>query len=511
MNNQIQQLVITPLPMPTESMMGLILRTSEMNGYPSPFTILRYAGMSENEIRSAKPPIDKLANLYGRDANDFCYMGHTSFDNDKHRKKWRILNKTIPALYVSIKAAKICPECILDDGNVDGFWDLRHAIACPTHSKMAITSCPSCAKPLSWHRQGLLTCRCGQDLSELRGAPVQDPNVLGMLELIKRKLHGDPLKVPNLSILNFPLREIENISVATLLGIIGRLQPGNRRKTRFNIPIGMSVEMNALKLASGMLSHWPNGLYDYLESMHKFNPHVDRSTLHSQFRRFCFSFFKSGLPASEISFLESAFMSFGNDRWKTRGFIDSRFSNKLNTPNKIVGMKGLAEHLGIMVPTAINYVKKGIIIGEQVETATSKRQIFDLSSLPFSKAEGNRHRLREAAKFLGLPVCLLGRLRKSRIYKIKRLAWGLDGYSELDLIEFREVILSRAPLLGSFKTAEFISLKSIMHKKLKNQSVAATIVAAVFESEIVPVGRMGDEIRDVVFNIADVEVFIKNI
>ena len=64
MNNQIQQLVITPLPMPTESMMGLILRTSEINGYQSPFTILRYAGMTENEIRSAKPPIDKLAKLY---------------------------------------------------------------------------------------------------------------------------------------------------------------------------------------------------------------------------------------------------------------------------------------------------------------------------------------------------------------------------------------------------------------------------------------------------------------
>lgn len=505
MNNKIQPLVITPLPMPTESMMGLILRTSEMNGYQSPFTILRYAGMSENEIRSAKPPIDKLANLYARNPDDFCYMGHASFDKDKHRKQWRMLNQTVPALYVSIKAAKICPECILNDGCVDGFWDLRHAIACPIHAKMAITSCPACAKPLSWHRQGLLKCRCGQDLSELRGSPVQDPKILGMLELIKRKLHGDTLNVTNLTKLEFPLNEIENVSIATLLGILGRLQPGSKRKTNFNILDNISIEMNALILGSAMFAQWPNGLYDHLESLHKCNPHVGKSTLHSQFRRFCFSFFRSGLPKSEIKFLEDAFVSFGNDRWKTRGFLDPRFSNKLNKVNNIVGLKGLAGHLGIMRPTAEKFVENGIVVGRTVETANSTRLIFDLSLIPFTKAEGNRHRERDAAKFLGLSVKLLSMLRKSGTYKMKRLAWGLDGYSELDLIEFRVNLLGKAPILDNFVGSEFISLRKIMRKKLSDQSTTARLIAAVLKYEIVPVGRMDDAIGSIIFNRKDID------
>jgi hypothetical protein len=506
MINHIQPLVVTPSPMPTESMMGLILRTSEMNFYESPFLILRHAGMTENEIRSAKPPIDKLAKLYAREPNDFCYMGQASSDKRKHNKQWRILNQIVPALYVNIKAAKICPECILEDGYIDGFWDLRHAVACPTHSKMAITSCPSCCKPLNWHRQGLLTCRCGQDLSELRGVSVEDPLVLGLLELVKRKLHGDPLDVQHLCKFGFPVHEIDNISIATLLGIIGRLQPGNKRKTSFNVPDGISVERHAIKLASGMLAQWPNGFYDYLEATHQSNSLVRGSTLHKQFHRFCCSFFKSGLPTNEISFLENAFMSFGNDRWKTRGFIDPRFSNKLNAPNSIVGMKGLAEHLGIMVPTAENYVERGIIVGKTVATANSTRLIFDLSSLPFSKAEGNHHRLRGAAKFIGLPENLLSILRKLGIYKIKRLAWGLDGYSELDLVEFKETLLNNAPLLANFNAPEFISLKKIIQMKLGDQSKAGKVIAAVLDGDVVPVGRMGDAVKDITFNRADIDL-----
>ena len=326
-----------------------------------------------------------------------------------------------------------------------------------------------------------------------------------MLELIKRKLHGDPIDVPNLSILNFPLQEIENVSIATLLGILGRLQPGSKRKTNFNFSTDISVEMNALKLAAGMFKQWPEGLYDHLESSNEFNPFVTKSTLHSQFKRFCFSFFRSGLPKNEIKFLEKAFLSFGNDRWKTRGFIDLRYSNKLNTMNNIVGLTGLAKHLGIMRPTAEKLVKKGIVVGRSVETANSTRLIFDLSLIPFTKAEGNRHRARKAAKFLDLPLKLLSMLRESGTYKMKRLAWGLDGYSELDLIEFRESLLSKAPILDNIVGSEFISLKKIMRKKLRDQSTTARIVDAVLKCEIVPVGRIEGAIGSIVFNKKDID------
>lgn len=497
--------------MPTESIMGFILRTAEMNGYRSPSDILRYAGMTENEIRSARPPIDKLARLYARHPDDFCYMGSKSIDAGRRNKQWRILNQIVPALYVNVKLAKICPECILEDKCIDGFLDLRHAVACPTHARMTITACPSCNKPLNWSRPGLLTCSCGQNLSKLRGAPVEDPLALDMLELVKRKLHGDPIHIQRLSDRGFPLPDIDNLSVATLLGIIGRLQPGNKRKTQFNVPIGLKVEMHALKLASGMLSNWPHGFYDYLEIQYQQNPKVLGSTLHKQFRRFYFSFFKSGLPANEVAFLENAFMNFGNDRWRTNGFIDPRFSNRMSVSSNIVGMKGLAEHLGIMVPTAENYVKKGYIQGVPKKTAKSTRLVFDLTKISFKKSEGKYYRLRDAAVFVGLPVALLQLLKQRGVYKISRLGWGMDGFSELDLIEFREKLISLAPILISLDTANLTSMKQIFRKKLGGQNISLKLIAETISGDIVPYGRIGDAIGDIVFKEVDIKKMLINL
>jgi hypothetical protein len=135
--------------------------------------------------------------------------------------------------------------------------------------------------------------------------------------------------------------------------------------------------------------------------------------------------------------------------------------------------------------------------------------VFDLTQLSFKKAEGPRHRLREAAKFLGLPVRLLSILRKNGTYRITRLAWGLDGYSELDLNEFRTKLLDKAPVIGNFDTNEFITLKKIMNKKLGGQNVTAKIIAAVLEGRIVPVGRSGDEIGDIVLRRTESWIFLE--
>lgn len=55
----IQPLVIAPSPFKGESLPGFILRTAELNGYDSPMKLLHYAGMDDNEARSARPSLEK--------------------------------------------------------------------------------------------------------------------------------------------------------------------------------------------------------------------------------------------------------------------------------------------------------------------------------------------------------------------------------------------------------------------------------------------------------------------
>jgi hypothetical protein len=431
-------------------------------------------------------------------------MGFTSTSESRRKKEFLILEHVVPSLYASIKSSKICPECILKHGHIDGFWDLRHAVACPEHRRMAITSCPSCGDTIKWHRRGLLQCKCGQDLSDLRGELITDDAVLDILELIKTKLHGTMKGNQRLIDRGFPLSDLENISFSTLISIVGRFSQRKKKSHRYSIPEGLSDEMHALQDASIALAHWPNGLYDYLENLPVERRNISSLNIQAQFHQFYNSMFKSGLPDNETAFLRKAFVSFGNERWQKDGFIDIRLANRAEEVRHIVGIEGLAAHLNVKTPTIRKYIKKGLITGVSLNNGKRSRGIFDLRDLPFKRSEGKYHKQREAAQFLGMPIKLLRTLRNSGAYKFTRLAWGLDGYSELDLIEFRESLVSKAQKIGHYDNDKLMPLSKISRKKLCGRELATKIIASILDGLIVPVGRTGDEIFDIVVDFSEV-------
>ena len=493
-------LVITPHREQHESWMGFILRTSEVNCYRSPKMILRYAGMTENEARSVRPPLVKLAPLYARAPDSFDSMGSTSQENNKYSKRWRVLDQEVKALYLNIKTVKICPECINGNGFIDAFWDLRHALICPIHSRMAITNCPGCNKPLTWDRPGLLICGCGQNLSDERGELVEDRTILDFLFLLMCKLHGDIGDSGPQDQSGFPLADLQNMSLSTLLGIIGRHDRRGGRRTHLNIPESGLSEAHALRITAGMLAQWPEGFYDYLKNISPTNPELKAFNLQSQFHEFYSAFFKSGLPENEMAFFRKAFVAFGNERWKLNGFIDIRLASRVNESRNIVGINGLAKALNIRVPTAMNYVKRGFIQGRAVTSGTRKRMIFDLREVPFKPATGNYLKQREAAEFLGLPVPVLRHLRNKQAYKVTRLGYGISGYDEPDLVSFRNFLLEKAPSIIEFKSAKHIDIDAILRMKLGSPEVVGELLSSIIENKFSPVGRTADAIGKIVLN-----------
>lgn len=499
-DQEVKPLVVTPRSLHGESLMGFILRTSELNGYETPSTILKYAGMDNNEMRSVRPPLEKLAKLYARDVNDFTGISYGTSKKSKYNKKWNIQRIEIPSLYLNIKSAKICPECILENGMIESFWDLKHAFACPVHQRMAVTACPACKKNLSCFRKGLLTCSCGQDLSKLRGDLVENLSVLALLDLVRSKFQGIKLNKDLLIERGYSIEDLEPLSLPTLLGIINRFEQGRKRKTTFNVPDGVSKSVHAVKLTAGIFERWPQGFYDYLEGLDVDSNMLGSSTLRGKFHKFCCSFFKNELPVHEIAFLKKAFIGFGNDRQKTMGYVDARFTAGLNITSNIVGINGLAEALGIMTPTAMKYVEKGIIKGEIVDAGNGKRAIFDLAKIPFKRSEGKHYRLREAAKFLGLATSLLVFLKKEKIYTLKRLGFGLDGFSELDLIEFRDSLTSQASKYIDFKASHHITMKKVLFMKTIRVEVKGNFIRSILNNSLLPIGNIGSTLGDIVFD-----------
>ncbi len=169
MMDQIHPLAVTPKHHHDESMMGFLLRSSEMNDYRSPFILLAYTGLSESQARNIRPPIENVAQLYGRKSEALAIMDNNIPGNTTGSKEWSLMGQAVPSIYINAKTARICPECILENGYISQFWYLRHAVACPLHARIAINTCPDCGRELSWCRPGLLTCACGHDLSKGRG------------------------------------------------------------------------------------------------------------------------------------------------------------------------------------------------------------------------------------------------------------------------------------------------------------------------------------------------------
>lgn len=75
----------------------------------------------------------------------------------------------------------------------------------------------------------------------------------------------------------------------------------------------------------------------------------------------------------------------------------------------------------------------------------------------------------------------LKNLKKTGIYIIKRLGWGIDGFSELDLIEFKESFLSKVPDVIEYFPEEQFTIKDFLMKKSLPEGTDAKIFGGILD------------------------------
>ncbi len=303
-------LLITPAPQCGESYMGFILRTAEENGYLSIQQMLRHAGMSNSEIRSARPPLHKLARLFQWPEAAFSGLGHAQSD------KGRMLGLgpyLLPARHLLRRRAWLCMDCIRERGCIDAFWELRHAVACPFHRRMTLSGCPECHHPLDWLRSGLTRCKCGYDLDLDLGKTVDDPAMIALMALLHAKFAQQPVDADALRAAGFPLAALEGVSLQTLLDVLYRLE---------NIPApdnGSAAEVSATEMAAAILQRWPDGLQ---ESLTKSDHWRQGISLRGAFLSLYECMFKHRSASGEVAFMHDAMVQFSR-RYGIRVGIDA--------------------------------------------------------------------------------------------------------------------------------------------------------------------------------------------
>lgn len=501
-DTSIQPLVITPSPVEGESLLGFILRTAELNGYGSPLKLLHYAGMDDNEARSARPPLTKLARLFGKSVVELKTSGLDGVDIQQKGRHLQLMGHAIPYMFTSSKHASVCLACVHETGIIDGFHELKYAVACPKHRVRVINTCSTCHKSLSWHRPGFKKCSCGADIVQIFPEELNNPSMLVLLGILYSKLMRQPLNKLDIEKCGFPYTAIEKLTIQTLLSVIYRFGLFNNKQT--DQANDEDADMMAVETTAGVLRHWPQGFYQYLDEQQAPRADLASAGLRGQFKSFYESFFKNIEESEQLNFLRDAFIEYGNTRWKKAQFVNLGVEHD---KSNVVGIYGLAKALKIQPSTARKLVQKRLI--SSVHSETGNRQLYDLTQLPFAFAEGESMSLKSAALKLTIPVDVLRSYRGKGFYHAKYLTLPPALFHEKDIDALHAALMKDCGFIPQYSKQRHVTFDEVMRKKLGATDIKARFIVAVRDRIITPIGRLGEHPNSLVFDDNKVLAFIQ--
>lgn len=494
--------------------MGYTLRVSEANGYDTPWHVLDYAGFDQGEMKRAGFPIGKLAKVLRRPVSELEGIAYCSTDGNEGRY-FKILGQS---LGVSLKEAPLrldkpafCVHCVMESGHLDAFWDLSSAVACHKHRCYVLRACPSCARALRWFRPGLLTCDCGASLVNAALEPVSVA-LVEFMEILWMKLYGHSLLDAQCSS-SFPLRELEHLPFRSFLHIASKLGKYNLRS---RASLQATDSCSVMESAADVLSNWPHGYHQFLHRLGTVFKVGNLSSvgLRKQFLGFYIPMFVGNSSAEDATFLRDEFVKFGLATWGEAVIDKKLLRNYKNTENsRYLSNAGLARKKGVRPSTLKRWAEQGLVASKSVNTGGQVRYIFDADAVDFAEQRpGLLLDTRKAAAFLGLPVRVLGPLKKSGHFPVKHMSRHKDGFHQSDLDNFGRILYQCVPLVDDsiLATGLCMSLDSILRNmQFWSTNGKADFVAAYLDGKIQSPGRVGNSWQDIQFFRVDVDAFAK--
>lgn len=507
-------LVHTPKPNIDESLFGYILRLSDQNGYDTPKTIFQIARMDRRKF-STNIPLKPLTEILGKPAD---YLDIISLQIESngisqlqilgHRFDKRLRVKTI-----DVTKAWFCPDCVKEKGYIDGFWGLRMAVACPVHHSLPLMACPDCNKPIAWVRRGLLTCKCGGHLDQLSATNI-DPIILDLTQIIYAKLHRQDLSTRE-NPFGFPINEINQLSIPSLLGMLERLSAYNS-----TYPVNdaaLPPELYPAKFAAEALRDWPSGYHQLLMRFHENRTTSNSLSFKQQFHCFhTFMFRLNHWYSEQCDFLLKEFVRFGAKQWgATRSSPDLVKHPEQLLEGRYISFTAYWKRCKTTAATLEQNIANGQVIVKQNEGDKGSIRLIDLDlskELIIPRDPTGKY---SAAAHLGLPVDVLVYLREIGIYKQTlgrirdgQLMWywdALDAFLDEHLNPVK-LVTQNDPLV----TCETIcTFASAMRRRHFNLAMRNQFAKAVFDGRIKITGRIEGNFEGLLLDKAQVINFIE--
>lgn len=145
-------------PIPDESLMSWVLRSSAENMLPSPWHFFKLAGIPAGQMSGLAADPKRMAALSGVDEAKLREI--SCYEATRRAAVVPFRGVGVCKQYIRKTQPQVCPACISEMGYARGIWDLFSLNACVFHRVRLISTCPRCHNRLSWLRPNLSMCRC---------------------------------------------------------------------------------------------------------------------------------------------------------------------------------------------------------------------------------------------------------------------------------------------------------------------------------------------------------------
>lgn len=480
-------LVRHPAPYPTESLVGYVLRLAEENGYNSPWSVYRLAGLKQNEIRTAGFKLEKLAVIINRPVSE---LDDLRFSAPPTNPRWaRLLGNCLVPTDLNIVSPGLCPRCVVDKGFIEAHWHLRLMIGCPVHECLPALSCPGCGTRLRLFRRGLLECGCGENLLEfnLPSLPKADA---ALLDVMRRKVLGLPANDENP--LSLPQNQLTGMNLRSMLHVVRAL---GRHRLIADGGTSLEDERQLVSASARVMLDWPKNFIALLLDIGRRLQPSAKGGVRKQFEPIYSALFKNRAinPREQTDFLREAFLEFAENHWD-RGYVDPKLLKQVRgkVRSRFITKSEFASKLGIHSLTATRLLSDPKIRSRRIRCSKSERILVDLDRNVIPRTcPGKIYTERDAAKRLGLSVGVLRALKNSGIFEFNHLLPTKGGYHELDIDAFNKRLLALSPprWQANRSTNECIAVKTVMKGHHDSPEAKVDVVRALLVGSLKIIGN----------------------
>lgn len=334
-----ERLLKTEKLKPGESLMGLILRLTEMNKYETPSWIMEAAGLNIKQLHftcsflfDKAVDLTRLSLLTNVDLDALTSLTYPPVDESISTLRNLFSGNPIPKYVISSGYPKICPGCLLESSYCRMAWDLAVVTACPSHWCGLIDECPNCKRRVRWVRKRVSICPCGLDWRRVT-MPQVGESELRIARQIFRLCDFSPGHGEDQVKSNNPLYKLELEALLTALLFIASQYKGRTdTKGKFLARSHRVNEIHSLiNKASDVFEDWPNNYFSFLDWLSSQN---NKSRYPGGLLK-DFGGHKSilfNLPASSpLLFMKDGFEEYLCTRW-TGGYVSA--ITRLNIPRR---------------------------------------------------------------------------------------------------------------------------------------------------------------------------------